>query len=429
MSKRVSFHTFGCKLNFAETATIQRDMVAAGYEQVSIRERADVVVINTCSVTEEADKKCASLVRQVRRRSSTAKVVLVGCYAQLQSESLSSNPSVDYVLGTAEKFSLPAVLAEHPHGARVASAVARAQTFLHAHSQKERTRAFLKVQDGCDYGCSFCTIPLARGVSRSASVTSLVDRAEQLAAEGVREIVLTGVNIGDFGMRLGKRTTHFLTLLQALEGIKGRLRYRISSIEPNLLHDEIITFVAQSHKFVPHFHIPLQSGADDVLKKMRRRYLTTLYEHRVRAICEAMPDASVGADVIAGFPGEEFRHFSRTLNFLQGLSFSYLHVFPYSPRKNTLAATLPSQVPVVEKKRRVSCLRALSEQKKKDFYTRQLGRKRRVLFEKNQKNGKLFGFTDNYIRVAVPYRPRLAGEMLSVFLETLHADGYVSCSL
>ena len=425
MMGRVSFHTFGCKLNFAETATMQRDMLRAGYERVSVREPADVVVINTCSVTEAADRKCRALVRRVRRQSAKAKVVLVGCYAQLQPDALFAHPGVDYVLGASEKFSLPKMLREHPHGAKQVGLVRERPSFFHAHSQQERTRAFLKVQDGCDYGCSFCTIPLARGRSRSASLAALVAQVEQLVETGVKEVVLTGVNLGDFGKSQGGKETDFLSLLQALEGVQGVARYRISSIEPNLLHDEIIAFVAQSPKFSPHFHMPLQSGADEILKRMRRRYLTALYEHRVAKIREMMPNACLGVDVIVGFPGEDERHFRRTFDFLHALPVSYLHVFPYSARANTLAAAMPSQQPSTVKKRRAQMLQNLSEKKKRDFYAQQLGKNAQVLFENKESDGNIFGFTDNYVRVAVPHQPQLVNQLLSVSLQRLHADGYV----
>jgi threonylcarbamoyladenosine tRNA methylthiotransferase MtaB len=409
----VGFYTLGCKLNFSETSTLARQFRAQGYEPLPFHEAADVYVVNTCSVTAQADQKCRKVIRQALRRNPNAAIVVVGCYAQLKPQEIAEIPGVDVVLGAAEKFQLFEHLQELTkqekpqiwHGA-----VSEAKSFTSGYSLEERTRAFLKVQDGCDYKCSFCTIPLARGASRSDTVEHVLDNIRELEAAGVKEIVLTGVNLGDYG----KDQPHdFFDLVQAIEGMETSIgRFRISSIEPNLLHDDIIQFVAKSSRFVPHFHIPLQSGSNEILSQMRRRYRRELYAERVAAIREVMPDACIGVDVIAGFPGETATHADETYQFLEGLPISYLHVFPYSERTDTLAATFGGSIPVPVRDERVEELRKLSLVKRIAFNKRYDGETRPVLWEEEITEGQLLGWTDNYLRVSTPYDPLLVNEVV-----------------
>ena len=426
----VSFHTLGCKLNFAETSTIARQLKNAGFSKVEFEQAADVVVINTCSVTENADKECKTIVRKAQQLNPDSFIAIIGCHAQLKPEEISSINGVDLVLGATEKFNLPHYLAnlQKKEQAEIHSCeIAEATSFTSAYSFGDRTRAFLKVQDGCDYSCSYCTIPLARGNSRSDTIENVIRNANEIASKQVKEIVLTGVNIGDYGIFdtvAGKRESDFLSLIRQLDDVAGIERFRISSIEPNLLTDEIISFVANSNKFVPHFHIPLQSGSDKVLSLMRRRYKRSLYVERVNKIKELMPDACIGVDVIVGFPGETEKDFMDTYQFLNELNISYLHVFTYSERENTDAASMQNVVPLQERKRRNKMLRILSEKKKNQFYSNYLNTDQIVLMEEENKDGQLSGFTDNYIRVSVPYDPALVNQLVKVKL--ISFDGGVS---
>ncbi len=426
----VSFHTLGCKLNFAETSTIARQLKEAGFSKVDFENAADVVVINTCSVTENADRECKTIVRKALQSNPEAFIAIIGCYAQLKPEEISSIPGVDLVLGATEKFNLPHYLnnLKKKELAEIHSCeISDATTFTSAYSFGDRTRAFLKVQDGCDYSCSYCTIPLARGNSRSDNIDNVLTNVKAIVAKCVKEIVLTGVNLGDYGIfdtSSMKRETDFLSLVKELDVVEGIERFRISSIEPNLLTDEIISFVSTSNKFVPHFHIPLQSGSDKILGLMRRRYKRNLYVERVDQIKSIMPDACIGVDVIVGFPGETEEDFMDTYRFLNELDISYLHVFTYSERENTDATQLKGVVPVHERKRRNKMLRILSEKKKNQFYTKFLNREFPVLIEEDNKDGYISGFTSNYIRVNLPYDPTLIHRLVNVKL--LSFDGGLS---
>lgn len=425
MANTVAFHTLGCKLNFAETSTIGRQLRDAGFEKVDFSEKADVYVVNTCSVTDKADATCRSIVRQALRANPDGFVAVIGCYAQLKPEEIASIPGVDIVLGANEKFNLPAYLSDltkRPEAGVHSCEVMQVRDFVPGYSAGDRTRTFLKVQDGCDYFCAFCTIPLARGRSRSENIQKTVEAARDAIATGVKEIVLTGVNIGDFGA--GTDET-FLDLIRQLDSLEGDVeRFRISSIEPNLLNDEIISFCASSNRFVPHFHIPLQSGSDRILKAMRRRYDSALYADRIRHIIDLMPDCCIGVDVIVGFPGETEEEFQTTYNFLNGLPVSYLHVFTYSERPDTTALRITEGiVPVSERKRRNRMLTILSEKKKRAFYERFIGTVRPVLFEQEDKDGMILGFTDNYLRVTVPFDPSLVNVIISIELDAIGADG------
>jgi len=427
----VAFYTLGCKLNFSETSAIGRQFEEKGFAKVAFEAGADLYVINTCSVTDHADRKCRKVVQQALKHNPEAFVAIVGCYAQLKPKEISEIPGVSAVLGAAEKFQLVDILADFKKpaagqpGAVHASPIAEATEFVAAHSFGDRTRTFLKVQDGCDYSCSFCTIPLARGGSRSGSVASVVARVEKLAETGVKEIVLTGVNLGDFGLQGPERERRedFTQLVKALDGIAGISRFRISSCEPNLLTDQILETVAASERFMPHFHIPLQSGSDKILGLMRRRYRRALYAQRVARIKELMPHACIGVDVIVGFPGETDADFLDTYNFLNELPISYLHVFPYSERPDTLAPTLPGRVQDRARHERTTQLRSLSEKKKRFFYEQHLGLETDVLFEDDVTNGQMEGFTPNYIRVVAKYDPLLVGEMKTLRLTNVTATG------
>ena len=412
---RVAFHTMGCKTNFSETSTISREMMAHGLQQVSFRDKADVYVLNSCSVTENADKEARKLIRQARRRNPNAAVAVIGCYAQLHPAEIAAIPGVELVVGAMEKFNLFAHLSslkENGKATVIQSPIERVQSFQPSFSATERTRIYLKIQDGCNYNCSFCTIPLARGRSRSDNIVNTMNIAQQIADTEAREIVLTGVNIGDYGV---DGNEDFFQLIQALDNIDGIDRFRISSIEPNLLSDEIITFCAHSKKFVPHFHIPLQSGADPILRRMKRRYDTALYSSRIEQINNLMPDCCIGVDVIVGFPGEGEEDFLTTRSFLDSLDISYLHVFTFSERENTVAASLDNQVPQEEKAHRSKTLHILSDSKRYAFQDKFLTQVRPVLFERSV-NGMNQGFTDNYIKVHVSADMNYENRLLEVTL-------------
>ena len=410
MKKTVALHTLGCKLNFSETSTLGRLLENDGFEKRAFDEVADLYVINTCSVTDNADKECRQLVRRIQRKAPEAMVVITGCYAQLKPEEIANIPGVDLVLGAAEKFNIAQHLKEITKGdsAKICSCeIDDVNIFTASHSIHDRTRIFMKVQDGCDYSCSFCTIPLARGKSRSDSVTNVVNNVEALALQGAKEIVLTGINLGDFGKGLhgGKQKEEsFFELINELDKVEGIERYRISSIEPNLLTNQIIEFVSDSEKFMPHFHIPLQSGSNKILAMMRRRYKKELYEERVGLIKTMMPHCCVGVDVIVGFPGETEGDFKETVDFLTQLDISYLHVFTYSERANTLAAEMEKPVPMHVRNERNKLLRNLSYRKMQYFTNQHVGQNRKVLFESHNKNGMMEGYTDNYIKITAPFK-------------------------
>lgn len=426
--KKVAFYTLGCKLNYSETSTISRMFEAKGYQKVDFQESPDIFIINTCSVTENADKKCKKIVKEAKKISPNSYVTIIGCYAQLKPKEISEIKGVDAVLGAAEKFRLIELLdgfAKEQETKILASEIQEANTFNNAYSINDRTRTFLKVQDGCNYGCAFCTIPLARGKSRSDSISNIVLSAKEIAGTDVKEVVLTGVNIGDFGIQEGKRKEKFEDLVRALDEVEGIERLRISSIEPNLLTNEIIDFVSQSKRFVPHFHIPLQSGSNTILRKMGRRYLRELYEDRVAKIKSLMPHCCIGVDVIVGFPGETDELFLETYNFLNELDISYLHVFTYSERANTRAVEMDEIVPLKKRNERSKMLRILSEKKRRKFYDENLGKTFTVLFEEDIEDGKMHGFTENYIRVAAKYDPILINELKPVTLSMINEKGNV----
>jgi threonylcarbamoyladenosine tRNA methylthiotransferase MtaB len=428
MNKKVAFYTLGCKLNYSETSTIGRLFNQAGFDTVDFTNTPDVFVINTCSVTENADKKCKKIVQEALKISPAAYVTIVGCYAQLKPKEIAEIPGVDMVLGAAEKFQIVdyiSDLTKNPKALVYNQPVSEANEFVSSYSFGDRTRTFLKVQDGCDYSCTFCTIPLARGNSRSDTIENVVAQAKQIAESGVKEIVLTGVNLGDFGIVDGERTTKFFDLVRALDNVEGIDRFRISSIEPNLLTDEIIEFVANSNCFVPHFHIPLQSGSDKILSLMRRRYKRELYANRVAKIKELMPNCCIGVDVIVGFPGETREDFIDTYNFLNDLDISYLHVFTYSERENTLATEMSGVVPGSTRADRSKMLHILSDKKRRAFYESQLSRTEEVLFEGDIKDGFMHGFTRNYVKVKAKYDPVLVNELKTVYLTNISPDGDV----
>lgn len=431
--RTAAFHTLGCKLNFAETSTIARQLTDAGYDKVSFDDRADIYVINTCSVTENADRECKLHVKRAMKANPEGLVVIVGCYAQLKPEEISQITGVDLVLGAKEKFNILSYLDDleksESEGFVHSCEIEETDFFIGSYSIGDRTRAFLKVQDGCDYKCTYCTIPLARGISRSDTIENVLKNAREIAERDIKEIVLTGVNIGDYGKgEFGnKRHEHtFLDLISELNQVEGIERIRISSIEPNLLKDESIELVSKSKSFVPHFHIPLQSGSDELLKKMKRRYLTKLYNDRVNKIREVMPDAAIGVDVIVGFPGETEELFMDTYNFLNELPISYLHVFTYSERENTEAVGMQGVVPIPERKKRNKMLRILSEKKKMAFYQTQLGKTLPVLWEHENKDGKMYGFTENYVRVQKDFDQASVNQIEFLNLEKILSDGTVS---
>lgn len=431
MKKKVAFYTLGCKLNFSETSTIARNFSEEGFDRVDFSENADIYVINTCSVTDNADKRFKTIVKQAQKINPEAFVAAVGCYAQLKPEELASVDGVDLVLGATEKFKITDYindLSKNEFGEVHSCEIEEADFYVGSYSIGDRTRAFLKVQDGCDYKCTYCTIPLARGISRSDTLENVVKNAKEISEKGIKEIVLTGVNIGDYGKgEFGnKKHEHtFFDLVQALDKVDGIERLRISSIEPNLLKNETIDFVANSRTFVPHFHIPLQSGSDTVLKLMRRRYLRDLYVDRVSKIKEVMPDACIGVDVIVGFPGETDDLFLDTYNFLSELEISYLHVFTYSERDNTVAAKLEGIVAADVRKKRSKMLRGLSVKKRRAFYESQIGTERTVLFEAENKEGYIHGFTENYVKVKMPWNPIYINTLHKVELTAIDDDGIV----
>src|SRR6056297_364733 len=432
MNKKVAFYTLGCKLNFSETSTIARGFEKEEFERVDFSEKADVYVINTCSVTENADKRFKTIVKQAQKANPEAFVAAVGCYAQLKPEELAAVDGVDLVLGATEKFKIRDYINDHSKndfGEVHSCEIQEADFYVGSYSFGDRTRAFLKVQDGCDYKCTYCTIPLARGISRSDTLGNVLENAKKISEKNIKEIVLTGVNIGDYGKgEFGnKKHEHtFLDLVKALDTVEGIERLRISSIEPNLLKNETIDFVAQSETFVPHFHIPLQSGSNEVLKAMRRRYMKELYVDRVRKIKEVMPDACIGVDVIVGFPGETDELFLETYNFLNELDISYLHVFTYSERDNTEAAKMSGVVPKAVRNKRSKMLRGLSVKKRRAFYESQLGKTLPVLFEGENKQGYIHGFTENYVKIKTQWNPNLVNTIHEVILSDIADDGLVT---
>ena len=429
--KKVAFYTLGCKLNFAETSTIARSFEEDGYIRVDFEDPADIYVINTCSVTENADKQFKQIVRKALKTNPKAFLAAVGCYAQLKPEELASVDGVDLVLGAKEKFNITQYiddLTKNNEGVVHSCEIAETDFYVRSYSIGDRTRAFLKVQDGCDYKCTYCTIPMARGISRSDTIENILNNAKKISDKGIKEIVLTGVNIGDYGKgEFGnKKHEHtFLELVQALDKVEGIERLRISSIEPNLIKDETIDFIAQSNSFVPHFHIPLQSGSNEILKKMKRRYLRELYVSRVAKIREVMPDACIGVDVIVGFPGETDELFLETYYFLNDLDISYLHVFTYSERDNTEAVLMDGVVPDEVRAKRSKMLRGLSAKKRNAFYESQLGKEKTVLFESDNKQGYIHGFTENYVKVKAPWDPALVNTLHKVKLTKIDVDGMV----
>ena len=435
--KKVAYHTLGCKLNFSETDSLRNQFEGAGFLTVDFeKDPADIVVINTCSVTDFADRKCRKAIRTAKKNSPDAKVIMTGCYAQLKPKEIAALDDVDLVLGAAEKFKILEYVEQFAHcfdETRVeVGAVTDINNFEQAFSFGSRTRSFLKVQDGCDYKCSFCTIPQARGASRSDTVENVINNAQKLASQGVQEIVLTGVNIGDFGLypQDGKeRVGSFLSLIQALDQVVGIERFRISSIEPNLCHNEIIEFVAKSEKFVPHFHMPLQSGSDKILRMMKRRYVSELYRDRVETIKQLMPHCCIGVDVIVGFPGETNEDFLETFNFLEELDISYLHVFTYSERNNTLAASMEDAVDMNTRRKRNEMLRNLSERKKLAFYKKHSGIESKVLFENSKVEGLMTGFTNNYIKITTPLAESMINTIQSVNLLDVNPKGLMECTI
>ncbi|RAK19784.1 threonylcarbamoyladenosine tRNA methylthiotransferase MtaB [Flavobacterium aquaticum] len=429
--KKVAFYTLGCKLNFSETSTIARDFQNEGFERVDFEEIADIYVINTCSVTDNADKQFKQIVKKAMKLNDKAFVAAVGCYAQLKPEELAAVDGVDLVLGATEKFKITDYindLSKNDMGEVHSCEIEEADFYVGSYSIGDRTRAFLKVQDGCDYKCTYCTIPLARGISRSDALENVLKNAKEISEQGIKEIVLTGVNIGDYGKgEFGnKKHEHtFLDLVKALDEVEGIERLRISSIEPNLLKNETIEFVSQSRTFVPHFHIPLQSGSNDILKKMKRRYMRELYTERVAKIREVMPHACIGVDVIVGFPGETDEHFLETYHFLNDLDISYLHVFTYSERDNTEAVEMDGVVPANVRSKRSKMLRGLSVKKRRAFYESQIGSNRTVLFESENKEGYIHGFTENYVKVKTPWNPELVNTLHEINLTKIDEDGSV----
>lgn len=431
MNKKVAFYTLGCKLNFSETSTIARSFTTEGFDRVDFSEPADIYVINTCSVTENADKRFKTIVKQAQKANPEAFVAAVGCYAQLKPQELADVDGVDLVLGATEKFKITSYLndlSKNDFGEVHSCDINDADFYVGSYSIGDRTRAFLKVQDGCDYKCTYCTIPLARGISRSDALENVLQNAKEISEKGIKEIVLTGVNIGDYGKgEFGnKKHEHtFYELVQALDTVKGIDRLRISSIEPNLLKNETIDFVAQSRTFVPHFHIPLQSGSNSILKLMKRRYMSELYVDRVSRIKDVMPHACIGVDVIVGFPGETDDEFLTTYNFLNNLDLSYLHVFTYSERENTAATEMEGVVPKKIRAKRSKMLRGLSAKKRRAFYENQIGSTRTVLFEADNKSGYIHGFTENYVKVKAPWNPELVNTLQDVTLTKIDDDGTV----
>ncbi len=432
---KVAFYTLGCKLNFAESSSIARSLEPLGFVRADFQDNPDLFVINTCSVTEHADKKCKKVVREAKKINPDATVVIIGCYAQLKPEEISQIPGVDLVLGANEKFQLPTLLPPYLNKNRsdlpktLASSIRFDLDYHASFSVNDRTRTFLKVQDGCDYPCSYCTIPLARGQSRSDSISKILELVEEIKENGVKEVVLTGVNIGDFGIRNGKREESFFQLVQSLENESGIERFRISSIEPNLLTNDMIEFLAQAKKFVPHFHIPLQSGSNAVLRLMKRRYQRELYENKVSQIKSLMPNACIGVDVIVGHPGETRELFLETYEFIQSLDISYLHVFSYSERANTFAVAIQPKVDSKDKNERSKMLHILSDKKRRAFYESQLGFRGHVLFEESSDSGSMQGFSENYVKVIAPYDPLLINTIQPVRYKSINSDGDVQSDI
>lgn len=431
MKKKVAFYTLGCKLNFSETSTIARNFSEEGFNRVDFSEKADIYVINTCSVTENADKRFKTIVKQAQKANPEAFVAAVGCYAQLKPQELANVNGVDLVLGATEKFKITDYLndlSKNDFGEVHSCEIEDADFYVGSYSIGDRTRAFLKVQDGCDYKCTYCTIPLARGISRSDALENVLKNAKDISKQNIKEIVLTGVNIGDYGKgEFGnKKHEHtFLDLVTELDKVEGIERLRISSIEPNLLKNETIDLVSKSRAFVPHFHIPLQSGSNEILKKMKRRYMRELYIDRVSKIKEVMPHACIGVDVIVGFPGETDEHFLETYNFLTELDISYLHVFTYSERDNTEAVNMNGVVPMNVRNKRSKMLRGLSVKKRRAFYESQIESTRTVLFESENREGYIYGFTENYVKVKAPWNPELVNTLHEVKLTKIDDDGLV----
>ncbi len=428
MNRTVAYYTLGCKLNFSETSTIGRQLTDAGFNKVNFEKGADIYVINTCSVTDNADKKCKRIVKEALRQNPNAFVAVIGCYAQLKPNEIAAIPGVDIVLGAAEKFNLASFF-ENTTKKEVAEIhdgkIKEVLEYHSSYSIGDRTRSFLKIQDGCDYFCAFCTIPLARGKSRSDTIENIVKQAKEIVESGIKEIVLTGVNTGDFGVQTGET---FFELLQALENVEGLFRIRISSIEPNLLTDDIIKFASTSKKIVPHFHIPLQSGSDKILQSMRRKYLTELYTSRVEKIRSLIPNCNIGVDVIVGFPGETHDDFLDTYNFLNELDISYLHVFTYSERENTTAIKMSDPVSMRDRNERSKMLHILSDKKRRHFYEQHLGKTYPVLWEIENDGSVMFGFTENYIKVKTPYDPMLVNEIMNVTLTEIDDEMVVKCN-
>lgn len=426
--KKIAFYTLGCKLNFSETSTISDEFVERGYQKVDFEENPDVFVINTCSVTDNANKKCRKIIREARAISPDAFVAVIGCYAQLKPKEIINIPGVDIVAGAGDKFNLPTILEnfeKNPERQVFDSDINEVTEFKTSASLNDRTRTFLKVQDGCNYNCSFCTIPLARGKSRSDTIENVVSKANELGVSGVKEIVLTGVNTGDFGIRNGKREDRFIDLVKELDNVESVSRFRISSIEPNLLTDEVIEFTSMSKRFMPHFHIPLQSGSDVLLASMKRRYRTDLYTQRVTKIKELIPDACIGVDVIVGYPGETEEEFQKTYDYLMELPISYLHVFTYSERENTPAAEMDAVVSVPERARRSNILRKLSELKRRKFYNEQLGKEFSLLTEDDLDDDYIYGFTENYLRVGLPKENYSSNTVATVYADSILGNGKI----
>jgi len=429
--KKVAFYTLGCKLNFSETSTIARDFQSEGFDRVEFNEKADIYVINTCSVTDNADKRFKSIVKSALKQNEEAFLIAIGCYAQLKPEELAVVDGVDMVLGAAEKFKVTDYindLSKNDMGEVHSCEIEEVDFYVGSYSIGDRTRAFLKVQDGCDYKCTYCTIPLARGISRSDALENVLKNAQEISKKGIKEIVLTGVNICDYGKGEFGNKTHehtFFELVQALDNVEGIHRLRISSIEPNLLKNETIDFVSKSNSFVPHFHIPLQSGSNSLLKLMKRRYLRETYDNKVEAIKNVMPNACIGVDVIVGFPGETDELFLETYNYLNQLDISYLHVFTYSERPNTEAIEMGNVVPLKVRAKRSKMLRGLSVKKRRAFYESQLESKLTVLFEGENKEGFIYGFTENYVKVKTPWNPELVNTLQDIKLRKIDDDGIV----
>ncbi len=427
--KKVAFYTLGCKLNFSETSTIARNFESEGYAKVDFTDTPDIFVINTCSVTDNADKKCRQVVKRALKINPEAFITMIGCYAQLKPTEISEIPGVDLVLGANEKFNIldhVDQLEKNELTKVEAVKIKETKDFIPSYSMGDRTRSFLKIQDGCDYFCTFCTIPLARGKSRNSSINETIAEAQKIANTAIKEVVLTGVNIGDFGQ---DGEENFYQLVQKLDQVEGIERFRISSIEPNLLGNEIIEFVSKSERFVPHFHIPLQSGSNTLLKAMRRKYLCELYAERVAKIKELMPDACIGVDVIVGFPGETEEEFMKTVDFLKELNISYLHVFTYSERANTTAKKMANSIPVNIRRERSKQLQILSEKKRRAFYETQIGKTVNVLFEAEENGGTMNGFSENYVKVKTPFSPELINQTVKVKLIEIDTDGLMKIEL